>query len=233
MSCDIGSVSLDKSYSDSSVTDSLKGWSSPFPLSSYEYDSPKTAVAETSEILKTGNSDRNENCQTFARSMDIIKVDHNLETTEEMLVSFPKQLNYATKIVTNSLPDINTQATSRPSVSWIERSSKIGLSTNQTVSSTTSGRGIFERDCDLPEWLNANENQTDHYDVEMKPSIQTKDYEISNRNNSSDILVKAHGCIKLALQAPTPITFILTGMMASPEIRVRKLFVNGQKYVFV
>uniref|UniRef100_A0A8R1XNN4 Uncharacterized protein n=1 Tax=Onchocerca volvulus TaxID=6282 RepID=A0A8R1XNN4_ONCVO len=214
MSCDIGSVSLDKSYSDSSVTDSLKGWSSPFPLSSYEYDSPKTAVAETSEILKTGNN-------------------HNLETTEEMLVSFPKQLNYATKIVTNSLPDINTQATSRPSVSWIEKSSKIGLSTNQTVSSTTSGRGIFERDCDLPEWLNANENQTDHYDVEMKPSIQTKDYEISNRNNSSDILVKAHGCIKLALQAPTPITFILTGMMASPEIRVRKLFVNGQKYVFV
>ncbi|VDP14179.1 unnamed protein product [Onchocerca flexuosa] len=162
----------------------MQGWSSPFPLSPHEHDSPKTAITETAEILKTGNSDRNENY-------------------------------------------INTQATRQPSVSWIEKSAKMGLSTSQTSSSTTPGRGIFERDCDLPGWLNANGNQTDHYDVEVKPSIQT------NRNSPSDILVKAHGCIKLALQAPTPITFNLTGLTASREIRVRKLFVNGQEYVFV
>ncbi|KAM3719706.1 Protein URA2 [Dirofilaria immitis] len=113
MYCDIGSISLGKSYSDNSVSDSLKSWSSPFSISSYEDDNLKTAVTRPSEVPGTGYSDRSENRQTFARSMDdmdVIKVDHNLQTTEEMFVSFQKQPNHSIKPITNFQPDINTQA---------------------------------------------------------------------------------------------------------------------------
>ncbi|MCP9261430.1 hypothetical protein DINM_004798 [Dirofilaria immitis] len=64
MYCDIGSISLGKSYSDNS------SWSSPFSISSYEDDNLKTAVTRPSEVPRTGYSDRSENRQTFARSMD-------------------------------------------------------------------------------------------------------------------------------------------------------------------
>ncbi|KAM3719707.1 Protein URA2 [Dirofilaria immitis] len=74
MYCDIGSISLGKSYSDNSVSDSLKSWSSPFSISSYEDDNLKTAVTRPSEVPGTGYSDRSENRQTFARSMDDMDV---------------------------------------------------------------------------------------------------------------------------------------------------------------
>uniref|UniRef100_A0A1I7W2A9 Uncharacterized protein n=1 Tax=Loa loa TaxID=7209 RepID=A0A1I7W2A9_LOALO len=73
----------------------------------------------------------------------------------------------------------------------------------------------------------------ENHDVEVKPSNQIKQQEIASRNGPCDIHVKASRCIDLALQASTPITFILTGITTSREIRIRKLFVNGQKYVFV
>ncbi|VBB27489.1 unnamed protein product [Acanthocheilonema viteae] len=77
--------------------------------------------------------------------------------------------------------------------------------------------------------LPAEEN---HHNIEVKQPIQIEQ-EIVSKSGPCDIPFKAHGCIDLALQASTPITFILTGITTSREIRIRKLYVNGQKYVFV
>ncbi|EFO26001.2 hypothetical protein LOAG_02486 [Loa loa] len=255
MSSDIRSVPLGTSYSEDSLTDSSKGWSSPFSISQCKYDSPETGIIGTSESPTTEYSDRNEKCQAIAGSMiamDTIKassllVEHNLGKVERMIISSRKQPNHAGQIITNLLPDDNTQMTSQSSMLWTEKSVKTCIPTNHTTSSTTSGEGFFERDHDLSEWSNDKHYKTlnneisktenikaeENHDVEVKPSNQIKQQEIASRNGPCDIHVKASRCIDLALQASTPITFILTGITTSREIRIRKLFVNGQKYVFV
>ncbi|KAL3994070.1 hypothetical protein ACH3XW_20220 [Acanthocheilonema viteae] len=224
MSSDIGSLT------DDPATDPLNGWSSPFTISQYEHDNLRTAITETSEISTTEYNDRNKKYPAVARSvrtMDIVKasnllINHNLGIIEGMLGSFRKQPNHA------ALPDVNTEMTTQPSISSSKKS-KTQLPTNQSISSTTPRNEILERNYDLSAWSNAEEN---HHNIEVKQPIQIEQ-EIVSKSGPCDIPFKAHGCIDLALQASTPITFILTGITTSREIRIRKLYVNGQKYVFV
>uniref|UniRef100_A0A1I7W2B2 Ovule protein n=1 Tax=Loa loa TaxID=7209 RepID=A0A1I7W2B2_LOALO len=108
------------------------GWSSPFSISQCKYDSPETGIIGTSESPTTEYSDRNEKCQAIAGSMiamDTIKassllVEHNLGKVERMIISSRKQPNHAGQIITNLLPDDNTQMTSQSSMLWTEKSVK-------------------------------------------------------------------------------------------------------------